>query len=899
MTITSPTMSLRSTTVTASDSPARLAILNAVFQGTPNIVVVLSPVGQVVDANRSALSFAECSRTDVIGQLLWHTPGWKRRLPLAAWLEQAIQSELRDAGVAQRLFSGTDAEGNPQELQFVVRELPERVEGQSYLELVALNVTDRVESEKRERARERHYRAALDASQDAFVIARAIRDESGAIVEFRIVDANARAVLLADQPLEGLIGRSLLEAYPQSRNTGVWDQCCRVVATRTPSEHTEMVPIPGVPVRWVSRQIVPIDDGVAISSRDISQQERERTELAASEARYRELFESSAVIKLLVDEETGALIDVNPAAAAFYGWPREAMRAMQIADIERGALIEWHEAVARDTREGHKSPLLRVHYLASGERRFVDVAMSPVKLGERSARHLILHDVTDRVSAETQLRESEARFRAVIRSMSEGVVVHDATGAIREFNPSAEQILGLSGEELMGLRPLARDWHAVREDGTEWQPADHPAMLALKTGQSQTRTMMGIRRGNAEHAWLQVSADPLIRAGETKPYGAVAVFADVTVQRGAEERLREAQKLEAVGQLAGGIAHDFNNLLTVIRGSTGFLLESLSGHAPQRDDVRAIERAAERAEDLTRRLLAIGRRQLLRPEPVDLSALVQDQFGTIRNDLPRTIRLQLSPSEERVIAQLDRRQMLDALRALVDNARHAMPNGGTLTLATSLKDGYAMLEVRDTGEGMSEEVRARLFEPFFTTQPFGGNKGMGLASVHGMVAQSQGFIECDSAPGKGTSLRLFFPEAARAERERSPAQQQPAVENRAVLIVDDDPMIRELGRRMLEKLGHSVTAAESGADAMSLLSSNAERISVIVTDLTMPGMNGMELIDAVEKAHPHLPVVAISGFSMNPKVRQELDARRVPFVGKPFVAADLARAIERALAQRV
>ena len=640
----------------------------------------------------------------------------------------------------------------------------------------------------------------------------------------------------------------------------------------------------------------------------MTQREQEPGALEASEARYRQLFEASAAIQLIVDEETGALIDVNAAAESFYGWPRPTMRTMLITDLDGRTLDAWRGDMVAGSADASGGIATHHHRIARGARRTVEIASSPLQLDGRAARHLIVHDVSDRVRAETRLRESEARYRAVINAMSEGVVVHDATGAIRGFNPEAERILGLSAAELLGLQPVARDWSAVHEDGTAWPPAEHPAMQALRTGRHQPRTLMGIRRGKGEAAWLHVSADPLLRDGEPAPFGAVAVFSDVTRQRHAEERLRQAQKLEAVGQLAGGIAHDFNNLLTVIRGASSFLRDSLDSESPQQEDVRAIERAADRAEELTRRLLAVGRRQLLRPEPVDLSALLRDQFATIRDQSPRSIRVELALSANRVVARLDRRMLLDALRALVDNARSAMPSGGTLTLATDVREAergtvlpdrgdaqrFAMLEVRDTGAGMSEEVRARLFEPFFSTQPFGASHGMGLASVHGMVAQSHGFIECDTAVGKGTSLRLFFPSATEAERITTPPSGAGAIARRGVLLVDDDPMLRDLATRMLERLGHSVAVMDTGAEALALLASGAVQLSVLVTDLTMPGMNGMELIAEVARRHPQLPIVAISGFSMNPAVRQELADRRVPFVGKPFAAEDLEKAMDQA-----
>ena len=773
---------------------------------------------------------------------------------------------------------------------------------------LARDVTDREVTLDALRESEARFRAAIDAGRDLFVIARTVRDAVGAIADFVIVDVNERATRELGVSHDDALGQFLLDVFPASRGTGLWEQCCRVVATGQPFEMVQSAPVPDSLGRWVQRQIVPLGDGVAIWSRDVTKRRREQEALEASEARHRHLFESSGAIQMIVDATTGAILDANPAAEVFYGWPRNAMLSMRITDLNRLTLDDWRNAAALND-DAPAQRATQTHRVATGEARDVEVAESAVFVDGRAARHLIVHDISDRVRAEVLLRESEARFRAVITGMSEGVVVHDADGAIRVVNPSAERILGLSHAELTGLTPIVHDWQAIREDGTPWPPAEHPAMVALHSGRSQPRTLMGIRRGDNESTWLYVTADPVMRPGEQRPYAAVAVFSDHTVQRHTEERLRQAQKLEAVGQLAGGLAHDFNNLLTVIRGATGFLLESMDADSPLVSDVRAIERASERAEELTRRLLAVGRRQLLRAEPVDLTALVQEQFATIRNEMPRAIRVQLTLDTASVVARLDRRQLLDAVRALVDNARAAMPDGGTLTIGTSVRvveraaattefggsPQYAVLEITDTGEGMSDEVRAHLFEPFFSTQPFGANRGIGLASVHGMVAQSHGFIECDSTLGQGTALRLFFPASMEAERLQAPSTSVRAIATRGVLMVDDDAMLRDLGRRMLERLGHSVAMAASGSEALALLERSAQDVSVLVTDLTMPGMSGIELISLVEQRFPQLPIVAISGFSMNASVRQELDARHVPFVGKPFTSEQLTRAIERAL----
>lgn len=749
---------------------------------------------------------------------------------------------------------------------------------------------------------EARLRGVLEAGLDAFVIVRVVRDETGRITEFPIVDANTRAAQLAETPREQLIGRSFFEQFPRSQEWGLWEQFCRVAITREPLEINAHAPVPEQPMRWLQRLLVPVDpDLVAISSRDITERHLERLSLEASEARHRQLFESNGAIQLLADVESAAIVDANPAAEAFYGWPRAVMRSMFVTDLEAISLEHWRERTA-SIPVGSGLRVQREHRVASGDVRQVEAFIGVSQIGQRRVLHIIIHDITDRLRAEQQLRESELRFRAVIVGMREGVVVHDVHGAIQVCNPSAERILGLSAAQLMGQKPIDRDWQAVHEDGSPWPPDEHPAMMALRTGVGQPRQIMGVRRGDDEFAWLSVTADPLIRAGEQRPYASVAVFTDVTDERASEDRLRQAQKLEAVAQLAGGIAHDFNNLLTVIRGATMFLRDGLADSVTHLEDVAAIERATNRAEELTRSLLAIGRRQMLRSEAVDLNALIRDHLPAIRQSLPMRIGVRLALSPTPVLANLDRTRVLDALRALVDNARAAMPTGGTLTVgvgqqtmvhphdapADATPRAFAVLTVSDSGVGMREDVRLRLFEPFFSTQPFGANRGMGLASVHGMVHQSRGFLECESAAGAGTTIRLFFPLAGTPPLGVAaiPAEVTDA-RTGGVLLVDDDQMLRDLCRRMLEKLGEVVYLASGGAEALEFLAARADDVSLIITDLTMPGMSGLDLIDEVATRYATIPIAAISGYVVNPDARARLDGRAVPFLAKPFAVQDL------------
>ena len=343
----------------------------------------------------------------------------------------------------------------------------------------------------------------------------------------------------------------------------------------------------------------------------------------------------------------------------------------------------------------------------------------------------------------------------------------------------------------------------------------------------------------------------------------------------AEEALRQAQKLEAVGQLTAGVAHDFNNLLTVILGNLEFLKATTGANAAAQQRIAPMEAAAERGARLTAQLLAFSRRQTLQPQPLDLDAVVSGMAEMLRSTMGGTVRVELQRATGLWPALADRTQLELALLNLAINARDAMSQGGTLTVdtrnatldqPTRLEDppagDYVAVSLTDTGAGMTPEVLARVFEPFFTTKPVGHGSGLGLSQVYGFAQQSGGGVAIRSAPGAGTTVRVYLPRSAAAPGS-SPGLRRDttsATERTTVLVVDDDPDVRRITASMLNQLGHRVIQAESGADALSRL---AERplIGLAVIDFAMPEMNGIELADRLRADNPTLPVLFVTGYA--------------------------------------
>jgi signal transduction histidine kinase/ActR/RegA family two-component response regulator len=377
-----------------------------------------------------------------------------------------------------------------------------------------------------------------------------------------------------------------------------------------------------------------------------------------------------------------------------------------------------------------------------------------------------------------------------------------------------------------------------------------------------------------------------------------------------EDQLRQAQKMEAVGRLAGGVAHDFNNLLTVIQGNVELARAELPPENPVRPYLDDLHQAAESAASLTRQLLAFSRRQIVQPQVISLNALVTRVSKMLGRLLGEDITLDLQLATDLGGVLADPGQFEQVLLNLAVNARDAMPAGGTLTIRTEdvcfgagdpglppqLRPGsHVRLLVRDTGQGMDEAVRRQIFEPFFTTKPKGRGTGLGLATVFGAVSQAGGVIQVDSEPGKGTTFSILLPRVGEAP-DASPGPRtagQGGAER--VLLVEDDPMVRDLALRFLRQLGYGVVVAAGGLEALATLESLREPIDVLFTDVVMPGMNGRELAERVAALRPAVKVLYTSGYAEDVIATHGVVDREVHFLVKPYSMQTLARKLRELL----
>jgi PAS domain S-box-containing protein len=418
----------------------------------------------------------------------------------------------------------------------------------------------------------------------------------------------------------------------------------------------------------------------------------------------------------------------------------------------------------------------------------------------------------------------------------------------------------------------------------------------------------GVRRDGGR-IWLESVVGPMVWDGRP---AALAFLIDITERKRLEDQYRQAQKMEAVGQLAGGVAHDFNNLLTVINGFSEMMLAGLPPADPHRGAVEEIYKAGERAALLTRQLLTFSRKEVVKPRVLDLNAVVEGAARMLRRLIGEDVRLDAALATDLDRVKADPGQVEQVIMNLAVNARDAMPTGGRLTVETAdveLDAGYArqhagvapgryvLLAVSDTGHGMTPEVQARIFEPFFTTKAQGKGTGLGLATVFGIVKGAGGHVGVYSEVGRGTTFKVYLPSAGRPTDPAADGQGLPGLltGTGTLLVVEDDEQVRGLTRMALETLGYTVLEAPGGPEAVHLAGAHAGPIDLLVTDVVMPGVSGREVAEAVRMGRPGVRVLFVSGYTDDAVIRHGVLTAEMAFLQKPFTLAALGEKVRAVL----
>jgi two-component system, cell cycle sensor histidine kinase and response regulator CckA len=514
--------------------------------------------------------------------------------------------------------------------------------------------------------------------------------------------------------------------------------------------------------------------------------------------------------------------------------------------------------------------------------------------------------------ARATLESERARLATVLDNMPIGVVLAEApSGRVIFRNRIVAQLSGIPDYPIEGIADYGK-LTGLRPDGRPYQKTDWPLARAVLLGETVNGEEIDIVRRDGSRAIFSMNAAP-IRNAAGEVVAAVTAFHDVTHRRRVEQHLRQVQQMESVGRLAGGVAHEANNQMSVVLSASAFILQRGDLPPAVRKDVESIRRAGERTATVTAQLLAFGRRQILRPQVLDLNAVVRDFEPVLRRSLGEdcVVEIRLNPSVGHVRA--DRGQIEQVLLNLAINARDAMPDGGRLVMETAsttltkeyssfrpevaIKSGpYAQLIVSDTGHGMDRSTLAHAFEPFYTTKDVGQGTGLGLSTVYGIIKQSDGYVWAYSEPGQGTTFKIYLPvEAAEVSIPVPEVVHERAASGEVILVVEDEETVRTMTGRLLQSEGYEVLEAADGREALVLASADANRIDLVLTDVAMPDLNGRDLADRLKQLRPGLPVLFMSGYTDDEMVRRGLIDPEHPFLSKPFTPEVLAAKIRTLL----
>jgi two-component system cell cycle sensor histidine kinase/response regulator CckA len=654
-------------------------------------------------------------------------------------------------------------------------------------------------------------------------------------------------------------------------------------------------------------------------SRETETPERRIAWLEIERARLADIFEHAPSFLAVLRGPDYVFERVNPAYMQLVGHrnPVGLPLLEALPEIVGQGFVELldHVRATGEPFSGRQLPVMLAREAGMPpERRYVDQVYQRLT-NDNGEFEIVAHgvDVTDQVLATEALRKSErehrdarhesAQLAAIVNSSTDAIMSADTDGCVISWNAAAERLLGYSREEIVGKHISL--FHPPENAETVEK------LAAVRRGESVDELKTKRRRKDGTYVQISLTLFAL-RDRDGKVIGLSAVARDIGERTELEEKLRQAQKMEAVGRLAGGVAHDFNNLLTVIGAHSAFLLESLEPGDTRYEDADAIQKATNRAAALTRQLLAFSRKQILKPTSLALNDIIGETREMLRRLLGEDIEILTDLASDLGCVIADASQINQVLMNLAVNARDAMPNGGRLTIATrnvtimagtpgargALPPGsYALIEVQDTGVGMDAATMARLFEPFFTTKPPGKGTGLGLATVYGIVKQSAGYVLADSTVDHGTTFDIYLPIVAEADHPVEVHVPESAVECgvETVLIVEDEAQVRRIAQRVLKRQGYVVLTAGSGAEALALSSGFTSTIHLVVSDAVMPGMGGAEVVQRLQAERPQLKALLMSGYTDDEIVRRGIVSSTVRFIQKPFEPADLARAVRDAL----
>jgi PAS domain S-box-containing protein len=623
------------------------------------------------------------------------------------------------------------------------------------------------------------------------------------------------------------------------------------------------------------------------------------SQLAHEVELHRRIFETSLDL-ILVTDRRGLIVQVSPSAKAILGFAPDEMTGHIGSDFIHADDLESTRNEMRFARQGHATRNFPCRYVHKNGH--------PVPLtwtgvwSESEQRHFFIgRDMTLQKELENAERAAKQTLSAVIDASPVAILCLSPERKVMVWSRAAEKIFGYSADEAMG-KP-----YRLVPPGHEPQYDD----LFKRALAGETLRDIRVTRSRKDGATVDISFDAAPMRGPDGIYAVAYALADITERNQLEQQLRQAQKMDAIGQLTGGVAHDFNNMLTVITGTIDILAEALADKPEMVAIAKLISEAADRGAELTARLLAFARKQPLQPRTTDANETVTEVGKLLRPSLGERIEIEWKLAPDAWPALVDPGQLVTALLNLAVNARDAMPDGGKLTLETGnvfldevyakahsevVPGPYVMFAVSDSGPGIPKAIREKVFEPFFTTKGVGKGTGLGLSMVYGFVKQSGGHVKLYSEEGHGTTFKIYLPQAE--ERLDIAAAALPADTGGAmetILVVEDDAQVRSSVTTQLGSLGYKTITANNAAEALAMIDAGAA-FDLLFTDLIMPGpMNGSQLAKEAAKRHSPLKVLFTSGYTESAVVHHGRLDPGVLLLPKPYRKSDLARMVREAL----
>jgi PAS domain S-box-containing protein len=634
------------------------------------------------------------------------------------------------------------------------------------------------------------------------------------------------------------------------------------------------------------------------------------TQVCQSEERFRSVTES-AIDAIISTDTNGIMLSWNHGAQRLFGYARDEMVGQPLTMLMparyRGSCLDGLDRVVATGQQCLVGKTLEVHGLTrDGEEFPVELSLSSWQTGASTFFGVIIRDITERKQAEEALRQSEAHYRALVEGSLQGIVIARQDGTRVFANTALARMLGYEApQELVG----GSLWdHVAPEDVPRLRTSFEARLWARRSPERYEHQAV---KKDGTRLWVESLVSPMTWDGTP---AALETSIDITERKRLETQLRQAQKMQAIGTLAGGIAHDFNNILSAILGYTELALDEVEQGSAVWNKLQGTLAAGRRARDLVQQILAFSRQTELTRVSIQMHLLVEEALTLLRAALPSTLMIRPIIDRHAGAVLVDPTQMQQVLINLCTNAAHAMREaGGTievrlepieiavdaLAIPPDLKAGaYVRLTVQDTGHGMEPEILERIFEPFFTTKSMGEGTGMGLAVVHGIIANHGGAITVESTPGQGSTFAVYLPRSDSPSTAALPTEEPVIGGNERILFVDDEATLVHLGKVTLQRLGYQVIVCTSSSEALETFRAAPHSFHLVITDRTMPTLTGEELVHKLRQIRPDIPIILCTGFS-HPVTSEQLRALRVDaFLLKPVMADEWARMIRQVLERR-